>query len=126
MSRRVFFFCGRLPHFPYVGNSSGKRTEQVPCVPISAVLEALNYKSLDLVSLDTEGNEPQILVTFPFHLVDIDVFMVECGFCDRPTGRDYKRKRDFLKTFFDAHGYDEKYYDRVDFIYQKRRKLGRM
>ncbi len=54
--------------------------------------------------------------------MDIDVFIVECTGCAGKGGRDYKRKRDFLKTFFDANGYDEKYFDVLDFVYQKRMK----
>ncbi len=92
------------------------------CVPLSVPLEALGYSSVDLISLDTEGNEPDVLMTIPFHKVDVDVFVIECTGCAGPGGRDYKKKRDFLKTFFDANGYDELYFDVLDFVYRKRRK----
>ncbi len=61
-------------------------------------------------------------MTVPFHLVDIDVFVVECQECDVPEGIDYALKRNFLKAFFAAHGYEEiLYIKRSDFVYKKKR-----
>ncbi len=100
---------------------SGQEQAGVTCVPLSAVFEALNVTKVDLLSLDTEGSEPEILMTIPFHMVDIDAVIVECTGCHSTAGRDYRAKRDFLKAFFAANGYYEVYFDQIDFVYQKRK-----
>lgn len=69
------------------------------------------------------GSEPEILLSIPWHYVDIDVILVECNDCDKPrdNSADFKRKRGFLRTFLDIQGYDEVDYLRLDYVYKKRR-----
>ena len=50
---------------------------EVLCSPISDVLKAANVTHVDLFSLDVEGTEMQVLETFPFEFVSVDVWVIE-------------------------------------------------
>ena len=74
--------------------------------------------------LDTEGSEPEILLSIPFASVDIDVIQVECNDClnaKKNHSAAIAAKRYFLKTLLDLHGFDEVDYLTLDFVYKKRR-----
>jgi hypothetical protein len=96
---------------------------QATCVPMSAIFHALNWTHLDFMSLDTEGTEVEILLSIPWHVIDIDVIMVECNRCQYPNenSTDYIRKRHFMRTYLDIQGYDEVEYLTLDYVYVKRR-----
>jgi len=46
---------------------------QVQCLPLYSILLAVNRTTVDLFSLDIEGNELDVLKTIPFDKVDIKV-----------------------------------------------------
>lgn len=50
---------------------------QVPCVRLDSVLKRYGVNHIDFLSLDTEGNELEILKTIDFSAVTIDVITVE-------------------------------------------------
>jgi Methyltransferase FkbM domain len=45
----------------------------VQCVPLYSILLAINKTTIDLFSLDIEGNELDVLKTLPYDKVDIKV-----------------------------------------------------
>ena len=56
---------------------------QAECFPLYSILYALNFKHIDLFSLDIEGIEPDVLEHFPFDKVDISVLIIEVIHLDR-------------------------------------------
>jgi hypothetical protein len=52
----------------------------VPCRPLSDMLEEYGVKRINFFSLDVEGAELKVLETFDFGKVKIDVLMVEADF----------------------------------------------
>lgn len=69
------------------------------------------------------GSEPEVLLSIPWHHVDIDVLLIECNRCEYPNENttDFRRKRQFLRTFLDIQGYDEMEFIQLDYVYKKRR-----
>jgi len=55
-----------------VQESSGNSVK-VQCLPLYSILLAMNQMTVDLLSLDIEGNEVDVLKTVPFDKVDIKV-----------------------------------------------------
>ena len=55
---------------------------QVPCYRLADLLHEHGVKRIDLLSLDIEGGEFDVLQTFDFSSVDIDVITVENNFHD--------------------------------------------
>ena len=49
----------------------------IPCIPIGAIFQVLQWAHINLMSLDTENTEQYILVAFPWTTVTVDVFLVE-------------------------------------------------
>ena len=52
----------------------------VPCRPLSAMLEEVGVTRINFFSLDVEGSELKVLETFDFDKVKIDVLIVETDF----------------------------------------------
>lgn len=52
----------------------------VPCHPLSAMLEEYNVTWINFYSLDVVGAELKVLETFDFNKVKVDVLMVEAEF----------------------------------------------
>jgi hypothetical protein len=52
---------------------STKSSVSIQCLPLYSILLALNRTSIDLFTLDIEGNELDVLRTLPFDKVDIKV-----------------------------------------------------
>lgn len=50
-------------------------TVNVQCLPVYSILLAVNRTTVDVFSLDIEGNELDVLQTIPFDKVDIKVLM---------------------------------------------------
>ncbi len=76
---------------------------EVPCFPIGSLLHSIDVSHVDYFSLDVEGPELDILRSFPFNEVTVDVFTVEyavngCGGCTRSK---LKRIREFFKQLGD-------------------------
>lgn len=61
-------------------NSDNEKGVDVPCRPLSAMLEEYNATRINFFSLDVEGAELKVLETFDFDKVQIDVLMVEADF----------------------------------------------
>jgi FkbM family methyltransferase len=55
------------------------RLLSVPCAPLSAILEALDVRHINLFFLDVEGAEMSVLSTIDFRKVTFDVLCVEGG-----------------------------------------------
>ncbi|CAL4142306.1 unnamed protein product, partial [Meganyctiphanes norvegica] len=51
--------------------------EKVQCIPLYTLLMALDREHVDLISLDVEGAEMGVLRSFPWHKIEVDVWMVE-------------------------------------------------
>lgn len=70
----------------------GKYTiNYMPCCILNNQLKKYFFTHIDLLSIDTEGNELQILKTIDFDEFDIDIICVENNYGDQ-------KIRDFLKT----------------------------
>jgi Methyltransferase FkbM domain len=54
-------------------------TVNVQCLPIYSILLAVNRTTVDVFSLDIEGNELDVLQSIPFDKVDIKVRITEYG-----------------------------------------------
>ena len=59
---------------------------EVPCRPLSAMLEEYGVTRINFFSLDVEGAELKVLETFDFDKVKIDVLMVEAEFFENQGG----------------------------------------
>ena len=59
---------------------------EVPCRPLSAMLEEYGVTRINFFSLDVEGAELKVLETFNFDKVKIDVLMVEAEFFEAQGG----------------------------------------
>ena len=80
----------------------GKRVTgyvQVPCFPIGSVLRSIGVSHVDYFSLDVEGPEMDILQSFPFDDVTVDVLTIEVFVheCVRCTHSKAKQVREFFK-----------------------------
>ncbi len=75
---------------------------QVPCFPIGSLLRSVGVSHVDYFSLDVEGPEMDILKTFPFDDVTVEVFTVEYGVNGCPSCRERKLKQ--LRQFFKQLG----------------------
>ena len=67
----------------------------VPCRPLSDMLEEYGVKRINFFSLDVEGAELKVLETFDFRKVKIDVLMVEADFmtdAQKNLGEEVKRE----------------------------------
>ena len=53
------------------------KREEVLCIPLFSILEAIRMTHIQLFSLDVEGAELDILKTIPFDKVKIDLFVIE-------------------------------------------------
>ena len=59
---------------------------EVPCRPLSAMLEEYGVTRINFFSLDLEGAKRKVLETFDFDKVKIDVLMVEAEFFEAQGG----------------------------------------
>ena len=57
-------------------NPNTKR-EELLCIPLFSILEAIEMKHIHFFSLDVEGVELDILKTIPFDKVKVDLFVIE-------------------------------------------------
>ena len=61
-------------------SSDNEEGVDVPCRPLSAMLEEVGVTRINFFSLDVEGSELKVLETFDFDKVKIDVLIVETDF----------------------------------------------
>jgi len=105
----------------------GYNSNMVTCVPMSAILAAVGVQHVDFMSVDTEGNEPEIIESIDFNAVQIDYFDVECNDCFyNPEGNNSvgvpicSRQRQ-LKALLESRGYTELLFiPPVDIIYGRK------
>jgi FkbM family methyltransferase len=58
-------------------NGGVKKEIDVKCYLLNDILEKNNFYNIDLCSIDTEGNEYNIIKTIDFNRFNIDVFIIE-------------------------------------------------
>ncbi len=73
-------------------------------------------KHVDWFILDTEGNEDQILQSFPWHAVTVDLIQIEV----RQGSFRNKKKAKFLKSFFDTYGFEEQNSLNLDMLFKRK------
>jgi hypothetical protein len=78
---------------------STKSSVSVQCLPLYSILLALNRTSIDLFTLDIEGNELDVLRTVPFDKVDIKA---RCKKCKGRSSRQFI-ENDFKCKFYDLN-----------------------
>jgi FkbM family methyltransferase len=66
---------------------------KIQCKPLSAILASFKISHIDFFSLDVEGAELEVLKTFPFDSVCVDVIFVEASGFDK---KKEKQVRDLL------------------------------
>lgn len=71
------------------------RLIQVPCVRIDKILTGYGMSHIDFLSLDTEGNELEILNTINFSQIKIDVITVENNY-NEPAIREFLEAKGFI------------------------------
>ncbi|XP_037077368.1 uncharacterized protein LOC119098518 [Pollicipes pollicipes] len=98
---------------------SGKPSyANVLCIPLEAMLRALEWKTVDYFSLDVEGHEYSVLSQLPFERLDIRTLSVE--FRHVPEGKEA------IRTLMESKGYEVNseitHFDDLanDFIFQKK------
>lgn len=90
---------------------------EVRCYDINKILEKYGYQSIDFISIDTEGNELEILKAINFDKIHVKVITVENNF-----------KTPDFKAFLSTRGFekiktleaDEVYVNKNDFSFFKR------
>jgi len=99
----------------------------VTCVPLSAVLAAVNVTHIDYMVIDTEGNEPQVLDSIDFDKVEIDFLQIECNECfHEPDGKNEIgvptcKRQLLLHNLMSSKGFEEiMYIPIVDIIYKRK------
>ena len=56
---------------------AGAETARIQCFPLAAILRALNVTHVDYFSLDIEGAEYDVIKSFPFDDINVDVMTIE-------------------------------------------------
>ena len=98
------------------------KREEVLCIPLFSILEAIGMTHIHLFSLDVEGAELDILRTIPFDKVTIDLFVIEYA-VSSGNGADSKatetRDREFKQFFEKVGSYKEVYRTYQDVFYKR-------
>ena len=98
------------------------KREEVICIPLFSILEAIGMTHIHLFSLDVEGAELDILQTIPFDKVKIDLFVIEYA-VSSGNGPDSKatqtRDREFKQFFEKVGSYKEVYRTYQDVFYER-------
>ena len=84
------------------------KAEEVLCIPLYSILKAISMTHINFFSLDVEGAELDILRTIPFHLVTIDLFMIEY-YVPSGAAETQKRVKEFREFFNQIGIYKEVY-----------------
>ena len=90
---------------------------EIKCIDINKVLESNLIKNVDFISIDTEGNELEILKTINFEKIHVKVITVENNY-QSPDFNDFLITKGFtkIKTLVT----DEIYVNKADFSFLKR------
>lgn len=110
-----------------VTRTDENKAHAVTCVPLSAVLAAVNVTHIDYMVLDVEGNEPKILDSIDFDKVEIDFLQIECNECfSAPDGTNevgvptcaFQR---LLQNLTSSKGFEEIFFiPIVDIVYKRK------
>ncbi|XP_013402279.1 uncharacterized protein LOC106167928 [Lingula anatina] len=103
-ARMEFNYANRLGGISELGHkfpdSRGKGKGLVQCFPIHSILAALGVSHVDYFSLDVEGVEEEVLQTFPWKDIMVDVWTVEYGvFRGKGGTEEIRRKTEIRKIF---------------------------
>jgi FkbM family methyltransferase len=80
-----FVFGGGV--FSKIDQESSTKSCKVQCLPLYSILLALNQTTVDLFSLDIEGNELDVLRTIPFDKINIKVHK-KSKYCPKSTSNE--------------------------------------
>ena len=98
------------------------KKEEVLCIPLFSILEAIGMTHINLFSLDVEGAELDILQTIPFDKVKIDLFVIEYA-VSSGNGLDSKatksRDQEFKQFFQKVGSYKEVHRTYQDVFYER-------
>ena len=96
--------------------------EEVLCIPLFSILEAIGMTHIHFFSLDVEGAELDILKTIPFDKVKIDLFVIEYA-VSSGDGLDSKatetRYREFQQFFKKVGSFKEELRTYTDVFYAR-------
>lgn len=90
---------------------------EIKCIDINKVLESNLIKNVDFISIDTEGNELEILKTINFEKIHVKAITVENNY-QSPDFNDFLITKGFIKI--KTLVTDELYVNRADFSFLKR------
>ena len=98
------------------------KREEVLCIPLFSILDAIGIKHIHFFSLDVEGAELDILKTIPFDKVKVDLFVIEYA-VGNGQGIDStvtaKRYREFQEFFQKIGSYKEVHRTFQDVFYAR-------
>ena len=98
------------------------KREEVLCIPLFSILEAIGMTHIHFFSLDVEGAELDILQTIPFDKVKIDLFVIEYAVSsgNGPDNKATETRYQEFKQFFEKVGlYKEVYRTYQDVFYER-------
>ena len=94
--------------------------EEVLCIPLFSILEAIRMTHIRFFSLDVEGAEFDILQTIPFDKVKTDLFVIENAIASG-NGLDSKTSQDIenLSNSLKRSDHTKKYILRIKMFFMK-------
>ncbi len=94
---------------------------QVPCFPIRSLLLSIGVSHIDYFSLDVEGPEMNILRSFPFDDVTVDVLSIEVyvKVCKKCTLAKMKRVREFFRRLGKYREIKKKVKNSLDMVFAR-------
>lgn len=95
------------------------KPEEALCIPLYTILKAISMTHINFFSLDVEGAEMDILRTIPFHLVTVDLFMIEY-YVPSGAAETQKRLKEFREFFNQTGIYKEVYLGAGDVAFARK------
>ena len=93
--------------------------EEVLCIPLYFILKAINMTHTSFSWLNMEGAELDILKTIPFHLVTIDLFLIEY-FVPSGAAETQARLKEFRDLFNQIGIYKEVSLSKLDVAFARK------
>ncbi|XP_023932893.1 uncharacterized protein LOC106167926 [Lingula anatina] len=97
-------FFGGITDMGHKFPRRGKGKGLAQCFPIHSILAALGVSHVDYFSLDVEGAEMEILKTFPWKDIIVDVWTVEYGVFYATGGKEEARRMSEIRKIFQNTG----------------------
>ena len=94
----IYEFMNDVFREQWHGNVDPARLQLIPCMPLSSLLSKFGVREIDFWSLDVEGAELQVLQTFDFSSVRINVVCIEAD------GHNSARDEEVIQLM-QSHGY---------------------